>query len=259
MKTRFLIWLALSASVWNAPAFAQAEAAAPTSDERIKTIEYSENDVYTLTTKYGYQSNIVFGNGESIETISVGDRSVWQIIPSGHRLFIRPMQQGVTTNMTVLTNKHSYQFDLKSLSAEDKEEKAIYVAKFVYPKPVVPLPPMPPMPAPPPPPPTVKAEPPAAPAPAPAVYTNYNYTYSGPDTLAPLQVFDNGKTTFIKYVELPEPLPEIYTVDENGARALVAAETQNNLLAIHTIASKMELEHAGGTIVVYNEMLTPGQ
>ena len=78
-----------------------------TSDSRIKTFVYNENDVYTLTTHYGYQSNIEFAKNERIETVSLGDRVAWQIVPAGRRLFVRPQEEGVTTNMTVITNKRS--------------------------------------------------------------------------------------------------------------------------------------------------------
>ena len=100
-------------------------------DRRIKWLLYDETDVYTITTRYGYQTNVIFSPQEEIELISVGDRSLWQIIPSGNRMFIRPMEEDVITNMTVITNKHSYQFDLKSLSADKSGN--IYVAQFVYP------------------------------------------------------------------------------------------------------------------------------
>jgi len=76
-------------------------------DSRIKLLPYDESDVYTITTRPGYQTNVVFGRGEEIQTISVGDRSFWQLIPAGNRLFIRPMNEDVSTNMTILTNRHS--------------------------------------------------------------------------------------------------------------------------------------------------------
>src|SRR5690606_16844710 len=117
----------------------------------------------------------------AIETISVGDRSLWQIIPANNRLFIRPMQKGITTNMTLLTNKRAYQFDLKSLGEGDKNDNVVYVVKFLYPKPIVYTPPPPPPPppvmqAPPPPPPVAQMPPPPPPVadltpkPVPAVY-----------------------------------------------------------------------------------------
>jgi type IV secretion system protein VirB9 len=274
MRTHALI---VSALFWSAPALAQmATPAELPSDSRIKMITYDENDVYTITTKYGYQTNIVFDKSESIDTISVGDRSLWQIIPSGNRLFIRPMQQGISTNMTILSNRRSYQFDLKSIGENEKDGAVIYVAKFVYgprnvPAPMMPPPPPPPManttpppspiagvspppPAPPPPPPGLAPKP-AAPV---AVYTNYNYTYVGPDTLAPLQVFDNGKATFIKYTALPKPLPEVYAVDAANKRSRITVETQDSMIVVPTINGTLELKSPEGTITVYNEMLNPG-
>jgi len=274
MRTLALLGFAL---LWATPALAQMVPTELPSDERIKLLSYDESDVYTITTKFGYQTNIVFAANESINTISVGDRSLWQIIPSANRLFIRPMQQGISTNMTILTNKRSYQFDLKSLGAEEKSAAPVYVAKFVYMSdrarsrppadiPVKIAPPSPPVTAPPtmiessPPPVFAETAPPSALPPKPATtYTNYNYTYSGPDELAPLQVFDNGKTTFIKYVKLPDPLPQIYTVDAAGKRSLMVPERQDNMLAAHIIAGTFAIQHASGTIMVYNEMLNPGK
>ncbi len=126
-------------------------------DDRIKLLEYNKNDIYTITTRVGYQTNIEFGRNEQIQTISVGDRSLWQLIPAGNRLFIRPLENDLKTNMTLLTNKHAYQFDIKSIEGEPvlstgkkkgvKEEndtkkanyanmleEVIYVARFVYPE-----------------------------------------------------------------------------------------------------------------------------
>lgn len=121
-------------------------------DRRIKILRYDPNDIYTMVTRVGYQSYIEFSAREEIDTISVGDRSFWQLIPSGNRLFIRPLQEDVATNMTVITTRRSYQFDLKSVSEIDKPEPkdadkpapkakepkdkykgVIYVARFSYP------------------------------------------------------------------------------------------------------------------------------
>jgi type IV secretion system protein VirB9 len=237
------------------------------SDSRIKVLMYDEADVYTITTKYGYQTNIVFASNEEIETISVGDRSMWQIIPSGHRMFIRPMEENVTTNMTVLTNKRSYQFDLKSVNAEKSAEKGaekndsnIYVAKFFYPEerkmpwhpPVVTAPVAAPMSPPP-----MAVTPPPAMTPPTAGNLNYNYTYAGPDNLAPLQVFDDGKSTFIIYRPLPATLPMVYTVDKGGKEQLTSSYLRDEMLVIDTLAGQLSLKSDSGTVTIYNEMLNP--
>jgi type IV secretion system protein VirB9 len=261
-------------------------------DTRIKMLTYNEADVYTITTKYGYQTNIVFGPNEEIQTISVGDRSLWQIIPSGHRLFIRPMEDGTVTNMTVLTNRHSYQFDLKS-AASEKVHNNIYVAQFVYKdekKAALPAPlpvtantgTAPPMlsvtpvstPAP--------VSEPVAPAPmvvasypvaaktissAPLEATpaepehtaaaNYNYTFAGPDELAPLQVYDDGKTTLFKYRDTTQPFPNVYSIDKNGTQVLATPYRRGSYMAVDTVAGEFALKSSAGTVHVYNELLNP--
>lgn len=267
-------------------------------DKRIKMLLYDEADVYTITTRYGYQTNIVFAPQEEIETISVGDRSLWQIIPSGNRMFIRPMEEDVLTNMTVLTNKHSYQFDLKSVSP-DKTVGNIYVAQFVYPdekkKPNAMMAAAAAVPAPPaaaaqmammPPPAAPAMMPPAMPAAAPAaqpgpsvmppvyrppitsqapmpgmmqpVFPNYSYTYAGPDELAPLQVYDDGKSTYLKYRDVNQPLPNVFVIGSNGKEMPVHFNVRGEYVVIDAVAGEMALKNSDGTVHIYNEMLNPG-
>ncbi len=103
-------------------------------DSRIKTFVYNENDVYRILTYIGYQMNIEFGKKEHIQTISVGDRTGWQIIPSGNRLFIRAMEKESHTNMTIVTNKRAYQFDLYSAPpGKHGWDELVYVVRFYYP------------------------------------------------------------------------------------------------------------------------------
>lgn len=106
-----------------------------TTDSRVKTFVYSENDVFTILTHYGYQSNIEFGKTESIKTVSVGDRIAWQVIPSGRRLFIKALEENANTNMTVVTNKRAYQFDLRASGQQPLQpnEELVYVVRFFYP------------------------------------------------------------------------------------------------------------------------------
>lgn len=90
-------------------------------NDRIRALAYNPNDIYSVVTRVGFASYIEFGTNEEIDTISVGERSFWQLIPSGHRLFIRPLKNEISTNMTVITNKHSYQFDLRSTTTRNRK------------------------------------------------------------------------------------------------------------------------------------------
>ena len=115
---------------------AQAIAQPIVSDTRIKTLVYNPNEVFTITTHYGYQANIEFGAKEEIETVSVGDRVGWQIVPAGRRLFIRAMEENAHTNMTVITNRRAYQFDLRSSASNAVygSEELVYVVRFFFPE-----------------------------------------------------------------------------------------------------------------------------
>ncbi len=255
MKNSHALLILLLSSAIALPARAEEGLFSVASDERIVSLPYDASDVYTIITKYGYQTSLVFARDEQIETISMGDRSLWQIIPSGQRLFIRPMDDDVITNMTIITNRRSYQFDLKSLPADSKE-KPLYVVSFTYPDA------------------KKKESPPEFSPPAPAGFTpdstftsrpaaiasgtsNYKYTYTGPDELAPLKVFDDGQSTFFHYRSLSNPAPRVFAVEAGKPERELTSYVQGNDLVINETGSQFILREAGGSITVYNETLNP--
>lgn len=105
-----------------------------TTDSRVKTYVYNENEIYPLKIFYGYQTSIEFAKGEEVSTISMGDSYAWQITPVGRRIFVKPLEENMHTNMTILTNKRAYQFDLFSKKIEGEfDSDLVYVMRFYYP------------------------------------------------------------------------------------------------------------------------------
>jgi type IV secretion system protein VirB9 len=105
-----------------------------TSDSRIKTYIYNPNEVYLIVVHSGFQSHIEFAKGEEIQTISMGDSYAWKITPLGNRLFIKPLEKNIRTNMTILTNKRTYQFDIVARELDGDDDKdLVYVVRFYYP------------------------------------------------------------------------------------------------------------------------------
>ena len=235
-------------------------------DSRIKILTYTSSDVYTVPTKYGYQTSIVFAHNEEIKTVSVGDRSMWQIIPSANRIFIRPMDDNLATNMTVITNQREYNFDIKSVAADQTSN--LYVVQFRYPE--------------------NRTEeyitlndgdmPPLAHMSSPVTLThtstgsnvtippldtqrtqdiNEQYTYTGSDALAPSQVYDDGKNTYVLYDAMPSPAPRPTVLSTTGKPAVAKHEVQGNKIIIHTVASGFVLKSPKGKITVYNELFHP--
>jgi type IV secretion system protein VirB9 len=106
-----------------------------TTDSRIKTYYFNQNEIYLLVLHYGFQSHIEFAKNEVIETITVGDSYAWKITPLKNRLFIRPLERNIKTNMTIITNKRTYQFDIVAKELQSGEEKdLVYVIRFQYPR-----------------------------------------------------------------------------------------------------------------------------
>jgi type IV secretion system protein VirB9 len=252
-RVRTLPLIALVASMMLA---SLASAAQPiTTDSRIKTLVFNPNEVFTITTHYGYQSNIEFGPKEVIDTISVGDRIGWQITPAGRRLFIRAQEENAHTNMTVITNLRAYQFDLRSSAADAVfgSEELTYVVRFFYPEDAAAglTPPAPPAP--------VAAVPPPMPtgsivssAPTPSPIFNYRYTYSGPSAVAPVKIFDDGKSTFFKFNG--EVAPKISVITAKGETLDVATRrTSDGLIAVNVVAPRFSVQQAGQSVLVYNE------
>ncbi|MFM9889342.1 MAG: TrbG/VirB9 family P-type conjugative transfer protein [Rickettsiales bacterium] len=255
--------LSLTSGLWPL-----ASSATPiATDSRIKTFVFNANEVYSITTHYGYQSNVEFGTHETIDTVSIGDRVGWQIIPAGRRLFIRAMEENAHTNMTVVTSQRAYQFDLRSSSADAVfgSEELTYVVRFFYPddrNSGAPMPvsfnaptPLPPV--------ALAAPAPAMPLstgsipPRPALAAtsptaNYRYTFSGPNTLAPLKIYDDGRSTYFK---LPGgTAPQVAVITAAGQTLSVPTRrTADGLLVVDVVAPRFSLQQAGQQVIVYNE------
>lgn len=116
-------------------AFTAAYAEIPiATDSRIKTYVYNPNDVFLVVVISGFQSSIEFAEGEKIKTLSMGDSYSWSMTPIENRLFIKPLENNVRTNMTIITNLRTYQFDVVSKSEGHDYSDTSYVIRFYYPE-----------------------------------------------------------------------------------------------------------------------------
>ncbi len=130
-----LIILMSYGQIANAGIYDDSDDIALTTDSRIKTYIYSPNEVFLLVLHYGFQSYIEFAKGENIDTVTLGDSFAWKFTPLGNKLFIKPLEKNIRTNMTIITNKRTYQFDIVAkelLEGEDKD--LVYVVRFQYPR-----------------------------------------------------------------------------------------------------------------------------
>lgn len=107
-----------------------AQAKAQDNDPRLVTKAYDAARVVKIHGRPGVQATIAFADDEKIENVAVGDSDKWQITPNkrANLLFARPLDPAANTNMTVVTDKRTYLFDLVA-SAKDQP---VYMLRFTY-------------------------------------------------------------------------------------------------------------------------------
>ena len=119
-------WLSLAAFAlaFAAPALAE--------DSRLQTLVFDEAAVVRIDGKVKVQTTIKFAPDEVIENVAIGDSAAWQVQPNKAQtiLFVKPLEPAARTNMTVVTDKRTYLFDLVA----SPRNAPLYVLQFRYPE-----------------------------------------------------------------------------------------------------------------------------
>ncbi len=207
--------LFLLALLLPAAATAQLRPTPGPGDPRIQSVAYDTNQVVQLQVATGFQLTVEFAPDERIENVAIGDSGAWQVTPNkrGDHLFIKAVQQGVTTNLTVVTDARSYSFELLPLYGPLPD--MAYTVRFTYPAPAV----------------ATVADAPAAAAPG-------RYKLSGSRAIRPTEIDDDGLKTYIVWP--PEkPLPAIFAVDEKGHEMLVDGAMRDGQYVIDSVKPKL--------------------
>ncbi|MDE3060673.1 MAG: P-type conjugative transfer protein VirB9 [Pseudomonadota bacterium] len=217
-------------------------------DHRVRVVMYQSDQVFKFTGHYRYESAIEFGEDEQIKTISMGDSTAWMINPSGNRLFLKPVEQDATTNMTLITNKHTYLFELHARETDDIDDKDMtFVMRFMYPDQGQTQ--------------TVSNYLDAVPTPNPdddpGKY-NFKYTISGTDVIAPIRIFDDGLFTYFEFRNKNADLPAFFMVDAQGEESLINYRTRGDYIVVERVAKQFTLRHGGDIVCVFNEDWHPG-
>ncbi|WP_228242908.1 TrbG/VirB9 family P-type conjugative transfer protein [Porphyrobacter sp. GA68] len=187
-----------------------AGAAAPAlqaQDNRLVTVTYDPNAVVQIRGRVKVQATIRFADDERIENVAIGDSNAWQVTPNkrANLLFIKPLQNGATTNMTVVTNARTYFFDLIASNTG----KPVYVLNFDYP--VQPGSTATPLAAPA----DLAVAQPAAEKTVDPASLNFDWKRKGERKLLPERAYDDGEATFLTWPE-GRPVPAILILSDDG-------------------------------------------
>ena len=212
--------------------------AAAAGDNRIRSLAYSSDQIVRILGKPGIQSTIEFATDERIENVAVGDSSAWQITPNRRAslLFVKPLSAHSRTNMTVVTDRRTYMFDLV---AGDRRTTPMYALKFSYPN--------------------DKSAEPARPAQQvaaavtpqqQAVLTaerlHFDWNSKGSSKLLPTRVFDDGASLYLAWGK-DTPLPAILTQSEDRKEGPVNYRMSGEYIVISPIPQNLVLRYGART------------
>lgn len=213
------------------------------SERKFRSYIYNPNEVYRYLGHYTYQGFIEFGEDETIATISMGNQTLWMFEILKNRLFLKPIgEDNSETNMSVITNKRIYHFELMAKEAKGISDKdLIFVAKFSYPddkeKNLVQFP---------------KMQPSDEPDMRDLSIYNFNYQYVGESNIAPIRVFDNGTFTYFQFSRKNPEIPAIFTVDSEGYEGLVNFRSAGDFLIVERTSSQFTLRNGSNIVCIYN-------
>ena len=98
------------------PARAELFATPLPGDTRLVQFEYDADNTFLILSRPKALTHIEFGADERIQTVAGGDTKHWELTPTQNRrhLFVKPVYEQMETSMTVITDKRTYQFVLRS-------------------------------------------------------------------------------------------------------------------------------------------------
>jgi type IV secretion system protein VirB9 len=203
-------------------------------DRRLVSRHYNAEEVIQLDGQAGVQASIAFAEDEHIENVAVGDSTAWQITPNkrANLLFVKPLAARARTNMTVITDRRTYFFDLVAAPSA----RPIYLLRFTYPDE-----------------PKTESQLAAAPAlntdearlaegekPVDPAQLNFAWSKRGDSKLLPAQVYDDGTATYLSWSQ-GVSLPAILIRDEKGTEGPVNYAVRGDVIVIEGVPTLIQL------------------
>ncbi|MBE5075061.1 TrbG/VirB9 family P-type conjugative transfer protein [Erythrobacteraceae bacterium E2-1 Yellow Sea] len=228
-------------------AFALAATVQPALAEDPRLVErpYDPAAVVRVNGKANVQATIKFSDDEVIENVAIGDSQSWQVTPNkrANLLFVKPLTSTANTNMTVVTSRRTYLFDMVATPRNNP----LYVLSFTY------------------------ADEPEDEAQLAAVETaneaemtaagdpfavvdpaalNFEWNGEGNPSLLPARMFDNGEATFLSW-PAGSAVPAILVRDEKGTEGPVNYTVRGDTIIVDGVPSAIILRSGQDIARIY--------
>jgi type IV secretion system protein VirB9 len=224
-------------------------------DSHVRIQAYDRDTVVVAPCAADRELMIEFAPGEHIENVAVGDASHWQVTPNrrAELLFVKALYTTGRSNMTVVTDRRRYLFDLVATPVTARAP--VYDLRFAYKDepPVTATVTVTEPPAPAPPGPAAAAQPDPSVAPRPR---NVRYSFTGSAKIVPRRIYDDGQSTYFHWAATDAP-PAITAIDANGRQEMVNPSVRGDNIVIDLVARSFILKSGGQMARLYNDSFTP--
>ena len=224
-------------------------------DQRVRFVNYNPFQVVQIVGALRTSTQIEFAVDETVVHATVGN-PIWEIAPTGNLVFVKPKEMHPATNMQVVTQRpdgtqRSYQIEL-GLMPPDRAAKnpPFLLVKYKYPtdeqlrRQQIEA--------------AATAERKAGQADKTLARDeangprNYAYSVQGETAFEPVEVYDNGKITTLRFAGNIE-MPAIYATSEDGSEELIPKSISGDAVLVHTVARKLVLRRGEQVLCVFNE------
>lgn len=207
-------------------------------ENRLVQYVYDANDTFTIMTRPQSATHVQLAADETLQHVVLGDTVQWIVAKLPTHLFVKPLKPDIFTSATILTDKRVYQLTFRAgalngpwfqrvswaYPADDmlqvvEAEKQRLEGKA-----------------------RVSAEQAAvASTPAPESL-NWSYTITGEASFRPVAVFDDGKSTYLRFASSQSQHPAIFLRDSDGTLTLINYTTKGDLVMLHRLARELLLK-----------------
>ena len=231
-------------------------------DSRIQYVDYDPDNVVKIRAKIGHTVTVQLDKSEDAEkgVVAMGDAQAWNMAVKGNNLIFKPTATSPATNLTVITDKRTYVFDLSLAGCiKGKKKRCVdiqeptYLLRFHYP---------------------TEEEKARRKRAAQQERTlnmmvkfglsketaklNYLYYGKGDKAIAPSAIWDDGRFTYIQYADNRD-LPAVYKINPDGSEMLVNSHMEEDVIVVHETAPKLIIRLGESVLGVENKGYKTGQ
>lgn len=215
-------------------------------DERVRSVEFNPRDVVRLDGMVGIATHIQLEPGERYVDHVFGDSAGWHFAENANHIFLKPKAEHSDSNLTLITDRRVYYFELRYSDTRRSGTKLFGVA-FTYPE-------------------TQVAQA-AAEVERQRVREgfdtvrpiNADYSMVGSRTIAPVNAWDNRTFTYFRFPGAVD-IPAIFMVNADGSESIVNHHVEgpaSDIVVVHKVAHQWVLRLGKEALLVVNDSYDP--